>query len=126
MKSEIKKILVVDDSPVSRMYFISMMNSIQNIEFIQAGNGTDALNKIETEEPDCILLDHLMPDKTGTEVLEEMGNKGIKIPAIMLTADIQKTTKEKCMQLGAFAFLNKPVDQQELIETVNKALKLNS
>ena len=122
MSVKIKKVLVVDDSMVSRSYFINILKAIPNLEFIQADDGNIALQKIESDKPDCMILDNLMSNKTGIEVLEELKDKGIKIPTILLTADIQKTTRAKCMELGAFAFLNKPVEKEELISAVNKAL----
>lgn len=124
MSIKIYKILVVDDSRVSRSYYINMLKSLSNIEFIQAADGNMALQEIEASEPDCMILDNLMPDKTGIEVLEELNKMQIKIPTIFLTADTQKTTKARCLELGAIAFLNKPVEKEVLVEMVNNALQI--
>ena len=78
--------------------------------------------KIEDEKFDCMIMDNLMPNKTGVEVLEELNKTGNGIPTIVLTADIQDTTKARCIELGAFAFLNKPIKKEELVSAVNGGL----
>lgn len=117
-----RKILVVDDSRFSRIFVIDKLKSFTDIEIIQAEDGDMALKKIAEEVPDCMILDNLMPNKTGIEVLEELNNIGIQIKTILVTADTQKTVKEKCMKLGALAFINKPVDGEILVSYVNEAL----
>ncbi len=117
-----RKVLVVDDSMFSRMFIINKLKPLSNIEIIQAEDGDLALKKIAKEVPDCMILDNLMPNKTGIQVLEELNNNGVEVPTILVTADIQKTVRDRCMELGALAFINKPVDGDELMSYVNKAL----
>ena len=126
MKNEetkhIKKVLVVDDSWVARQFVIRLLKNISNIEIIEASGGNEALEKIKNISPSCIILDLLMNDIDGYDVLAEMNSLGVKIPVIVLSADIQVTTKNKCMKLGAFSFLNKPPVEEDLLDIVKKAL----
>lgn len=60
----------------------------------------------------------------GFHMLEILGEKDIKTPVIVLTENVQETTREKCFRLGAFAFLNKPLANEELRRMVHRALNL--
>lgn len=117
-----KKILIVDDSWLIRQG-VSKLLKIKNYDSIEAKNGKEALEKIETEKPDCVLLDLLMPDCNGIEVLSAMKEKNLNIPVIIQSADIQETTRTKCFNLGAAAFLDKPVQKDRIMETIEKVLK---
>jgi len=99
---------------------LSTLNKIKKI--VEAGGGKEGLEMAEKHMPDCILLDLLMPEMDGFDVLEALGEKDLKIPVIVLTANIQKTAREKCLQLGAFAFTNKPTEEDELRSLVHKAI----
>ena len=63
-----------------------------------------------------------MPGYDGTWVLGQLKEKGIKVPVIMVTSDVQTTTRDLCMSLGAFEYLNKPVLKNLLQATIGKAL----
>jgi len=69
-----------------------------------------------------MLLDLLMPEMEGREVLQAMREKGFKIPVIVITADIQSTTRSECMELGALAVIHKMPNSGELIGWIKKAL----
>jgi CheY-like chemotaxis protein len=115
-------ILIVDDSKL----ILSMVGkTLRNNGYavITAGGGLEAITKASAEKPDCIILDLLMPELSGFDVLSVLQTRGFSIPIIVLTADIQETTKKKCLALGAFDFLNKPHGEKDLIATVEKALK---
>lgn len=118
-----KTVLIADDSWVIRQYLSKLLITNTNYEVIEAVDGIDALEKIETNQPDCILLDLLMPNLNGDDVLETMRKQQIDTPTIIITADIQETTKAKCIKLGAFDFINKPPNEKELLEVVELALK---
>ncbi len=115
------KILVVDDSKLSRNIVAKMARAAGH-ETLEAADGTQGLEKAATCAPDCIVLDLLMPEVSGFEVLRRLRDRGSKIPAIVLTADIQKGTRQQCMELGAVTLLNKPVKEDEIIEAIKKAL----
>jgi len=115
--------LVVDDSPVTRKTVCKIIKE-EGHDTMEASNGREGLEIINTHKPDCIILDLIMPEVGGFEVLETLRDRGSKIPVIVLTADIQKIVKQECIDLGAKAFLNKPMLKKELRGKINKVLGL--
>ncbi len=114
-------ILVVEDSWLTRRVICKILRA-EGYETWEASSGPEALEMIRTQTPDCMLLDLLMPDMEGREVLQSMRDAGLKIPTIVITADIQATTREECMELGAIAVIHKMPNSDELIGWIEKAL----
>jgi two-component system, chemotaxis family, chemotaxis protein CheY len=119
------RILIIDDSLFQRR-IISAPLIAAGFETIEAVNGKDGLEKIITDTPDLILLDILMPEKDGLSVLKELHDVQNPIPVIMLTSDVQDSTRQECLGLGARAFLNKPVRAEELLPVIRSALESGS
>lgn len=71
----------------------------------------------------CILLDVRMPQIGGLEIQHRLNNSGCKMPIIFMSAHEDAETREKALQAGAVAFLQKPFEDQLLIETIRLALK---
>ncbi len=115
------RILVTDDSLLTRKAILKILAS-HDFEVQEAVNGSEALQKIKSFTPDCVLLDLLMPVMSGFEVLETLQKEQVDVPVIVLSSDIQETTKAKCKALGMFDFCNKPPKEVELIERINNAL----
>ena len=116
-------ILLVDDSLFQRRIIKGLLNKMDAVDnIIEAGNGLEGLKVLETEQPDCIFSDLTMPEMDGIQFLEELKNRGCQIPVIVLTADIQKSTHQRCVDLGAFAFMNKPFDEDGISEILGKVL----
>lgn len=116
-----RKIVVADDSNLIRM---KLKKHLQDeFEVIEAVNGRDALVKIKIEQPDIVLSDLLMPEMDGFELLRRIQLDGLQVPVVVLTADIQLETNQKCTDLGAFKVLNKPPNKEELIAALNNALE---
>ncbi len=115
------RILIVDDSLFQRR-IISAPLKVAGYEGIEAVNGKDGLEKIITLKPDLILLDILMPEKDGFEVLKELETAQSKIPVIMLTSDVQDSTRDECLSHGAQAFVNKPVKAEDLLPVIRSLL----
>jgi len=90
---------------------------------IEADNGLTGLEKIESEKPKLIILDLIMPKLGGFETLEELRRRGDTTPVIVFTADIQATSRQRCIELGASAFLNKPLVKEELRELIKQCLQ---
>ncbi len=118
------KVLIIDDSNFQRKIVKSLVESL-GLKSIEAENGDIGLNMLKSERVDCIVLDLLMPGKSGIEVLQELKSEGNTIPVIVLSADIQKTTRENVDQLGAHIFINKPLKKEELISSIKSALKIS-
>lgn len=116
------RILIVDDSLFQRR-IISAPLKAAGYEVVEAVNGRDGLEKIVVEKPDLILLDILMPEKDGFEVLNELQSVQNATPVIMLTSDVQDSTRDECLELGAKAFVNKPVKGEDLLLVIRSLLE---
>jgi two-component system chemotaxis response regulator CheY len=116
------KILVIDDSSFQRK-IISKVLTENGYTVVLSENGKEGIEQYKKEQPDLILTDLLMPEYDGYWVLEQLNARKSTIPVIILTSDIQNTTEKRCRDLGAVAFLNKPVDKNLMISAVQNALK---
>lgn len=119
------KILIVDDSALIRKMLTSFLATL-NYDISYADSGVMCFEKVSQDTFDCILLDLLMPDMDGFQVLEELNRRNINTPAIIISADIQETSRLRAINLGAFDFLNKPPRPQELHKAIQNALLSNS
>jgi CheY-like chemotaxis protein len=85
---------------------------------VEAKNGLFALEELEKREFACILTDLVMPDLDGVALLAEIQRRRISTPVLVISADIQKTTREHCERLGAAEFIQKPAAPEQLLATV--------
>ena len=119
-----KKILVVDDEPdvaqLARVYLEK-----RGYQVIVATSGREALDKTRQEHPDLITLDILLPDMDGFVVLEHLKAEPdtASIPVLMLTI-VQD--RDKAIKLGALEYLNKPIDEAQLLNCVRQILTENA
>jgi len=114
----IKKILIVDDSPVARKILKSCIPKEDDYEFYEASDGLAALDAYKSIQPDVTFMDITMPGMNGMDCLEEIMKINGKAIVIMCTADVQIKSVGKAMSLGALNFIRKPASK----ETVQKAL----
>lgn len=115
------RILVVDDE--RRMVGFIRLNLEQDgFEVIEAYNGTEALDRLRDSLPDLILLDVMMPDIDGFEVLRTIRELG-QVPVIMLTAKGEEEDIVKGLELGADDYVTKPFSPRELVSRVKAVLR---
>ena len=93
---------------------------------IEADSGEPGLRLAQRESPDLVLLDVRMPDLTGIEVLDQLKKNGDARAVIMITADPQLDDVKAALKLGAYDFIGKPVDFDELHITIKNALEATS
>jgi len=117
-------ILIVDDSITARMKTENLVKQ-GSYNAIEAVDGIDAYNKIKTQKPDCVLLDLLMPELDGIDLLKKLKDEGNTIPIIIITSDVQEETRKECIEHGAFEIINKPTDSNILLNLIDKALKFS-
>jgi two-component system response regulator AtoC len=118
------KILVVDDDHKTRKLLKDFFKS-KDYEVITASCGKEALENI-TERPDIVLLDIMMPDIHGMEVLDKIKKKAPKTDIIMITALAEHAVGVESMKRGAYDFVTKPIDLKYLKELVDlKILQLS-
>jgi len=111
------KVLLVDDER-DFVQTLSERLIMRDMGSAVAYDGESALNMIRDEEPEVMILDLKMPGIDGIEVLKQVKSGNPDIEVIVLTGHGTEKDKDLCMQLGAFAFLNKPVDIQVLSQTL--------
>lgn len=116
------KILIADDSSFQRKLLTDMIETIGH-EVVAVESGQDLINELGNNHYDCVCLDLLMPGMTGIEVLEKLQNEPGVPPIIVVSADIQVKKKERCMELGAAAFINKATKREELEKHFNIVIK---
>jgi CheY-like chemotaxis protein len=112
-------ILIVDDAAFSRRMIRKFLQA-DGYEIWEATNGSEALNIIRDRTPDCVVTDLLMPDMNGFELLQALKEQGFAIPTIVISADIQDSSRQRGYDLGAAAFINKPPKEDELRQTVRQ------
>ncbi|MBI4283268.1 MAG: response regulator transcription factor [Chloroflexi bacterium] len=109
-------VLVVDDEP-RILNFLSFKLRVSGYNVLTASNGGDALEAVQAEEPDLVVLDVMMPQKDGFETLKEL-RAFSKVPVIMLSAKGANTDKVKGLTLGADDYLAKLFSPDELIARI--------
>jgi len=118
---ENKKILVVEDEE-RMLRFIRLNLEHDGYQVIEATKGHQALDKMRTGMPDIILLDVMLPDIDGFEVLKMMREIS-SIPVIMLTAKSEEDDRVKGLELGADDYVTKPFSPRELASRVKAVLR---
>ncbi len=122
------KILVVDDEAHITQLIEQTLEDLEDegVELLIAGNGEEALQLIESESPDLVFLDVMMPKVNGFEVCNTVKNEWQKtnIYIIMLTAKGQEVDKQKGQQVGADMYMTKPFDPDALYDKAVEILGL--
>ncbi len=119
-----KKILAVDDEKhIVRLVQVNLER--QGYEVVTANDGREALEKVESEHPDLVVLDVMMPYMDGFEVLQNLRRNSSTrdIPVIMLTAKAQDADVFRGWQSGVDCYLTKPFNPMELISFVKRIFK---
>lgn len=119
LKLDNKKILIVDDDP-RNIFVLAAALEDYGAEIIEAENGKVALEKLENEVVDLVLMDIMMPVMDGYETIKNIRNRDeIKhIPIIATTAKSLKDDREKCMAAGANDYISKPIEYNVLITLI--------
>ncbi len=116
------RVLVVDDDEAS-CRLVKAIFQAEGIEVLMAHEGRTGLDRALTQRPDAVLLDVRLPGLDGLEVLEQIKAALPALPVVMLTASRDVKTAVRATQLGAFDYLTKPIDQDEVVLVVRRALE---
>ena len=117
----IKKILIIDDSRVSRMITKKCIPNDKEYEFSEASDGQEGLEKFREFKPDVVILDLTMPVMDGREFLVAVKNEPHNALVIVCTADIQKKSIDDGMSLGALYVIKKPPSKEKVQDALAKA-----
>lgn len=117
-------IMMVDDEPVILQVIQTLLEEGGCTNFVATSQGLEAVGLLVEKRPDVLLLDLMMPDMDGLEILSRMQRDNIvkDIPVIVLTSSTDPTVKLKALELGATDFLAKPVDSGELLLRLRNTL----
>jgi two-component system, chemotaxis family, chemotaxis protein CheY len=115
------KILVVDDSAFARSNLRRTLVGA-GYDVVEASSGQQAIDLVKLDVPDVVTLDLLMPGLSGLETLKIMKPIIPKAKFIIVTADVQSLTRDEIMREGAHAFINKPVSNTNLLDTIKKLI----
>ncbi|PLR83648.1 DNA-binding response regulator [Bacillus canaveralius] len=116
-----KTILLVDDEPMM-LDLLSLYISPRGYHCIKTGSALDAIEYLESNPADLILLDVMMPEMDGWEACQEI-RKHWDIPIIMLTARSEKNDIVKGLNIGADDYIAKPFDEEELMARIEAVLR---
>ncbi|MBI5056697.1 MAG: response regulator [Nitrospirae bacterium] len=117
----IKKLLIVDDSPIARKMLKSCLPKDQGFEFYEACDGKDGVEKYLNLRPDITFMDLTMPVMTGYEAIEEIMKHDKNALIIVVTADVQMKAITTVLDLGAYMVLRKPLKKEDLLAAIMKA-----
>ncbi len=121
------KILVVDDTPLNVKMLLDVL-TYKGYTVVTAASGAEALQKVESEKPDLVLLDVMMPGMNGYETCEKIrANPATQmLPVVMVTALDPGKERVKGIEAGADDFLTKPINQPELLARVKSLLRVKA
>jgi DNA-binding response OmpR family regulator len=119
------KILVVDDTP-RNVKLLADLLTVKGYAVVTAASGQEALDKIEREQPDLVLLDVVMPEMSGYEVCRKIREipDTRTLPVVMVTALDPSEERIKGIEAGADDFLTKPINQAELLARTKSLLRI--
>ncbi|MEW6714651.1 MAG: response regulator, partial [Nitrospirota bacterium] len=119
------KVLVVDDD--RRMVkTISDILTVKGHEALQAYTGGEAVEKVKSDNPDCVLMDIRMPGMDGIEVLKAIKAISPGLPVVLMSAYATEAQAEEARQSGAYAVMNKPLDVQAILSFLSLLKKEDS
>jgi len=110
----IRKILIVDDSPIARKMLKSCLPKDEGYEFHEAGDGREGFEKYKDIAPDLTFMDLTMPVMTGYEAIEAIISHDRNAVIIVVTADVQMKAIKTVMESGAYMVLKKPLKREDI------------
>jgi len=114
-----KRVFIVDDSKQVRERLISLLSDYPEIRIVgQSGNGKEAMNALDAQKPDTVILDIRLPGRNGIQLLGEIKAAHPEITVIMLTNYDFEQYRNQCMQLGADYFFNKTLEFEKLVNVL--------
>lgn len=123
MHIEDVKILITDDSILARKQLKDMISSLGTPVFYEAQDGQDAIDQYKRNKPDLVFLDIVMPNKDGNSAIQEIMDFDPDATIIIASSAGTQSQLKKAIEAGAREFIQKPLNQQQVIDTVNRFLE---
>jgi two-component system NtrC family sensor kinase len=118
-----ERVLVIDDNKEIRDFLAEYILEPRGFEVLSAVDGLMGLEMAITERPDLMITDQQMPQLTGLQVLHKLRERDVDIPAILMTGRGSEETAVAAFRLGIRDYIIKPIDAEELSESIENALR---
>jgi two-component system chemotaxis response regulator CheY len=115
------RVLIVDDSKPARMFLRRSLPEGLGADLVESGGGAEAIEVCRAQKVDVMFLDLTMPEVDGFQVLEAMEASGLKVPTIVVSADVQPRAIARAFGLGAAGFVKKPATREQIGAALRKA-----
>src|SRR5262245_32457501 len=118
------KLLVVDDEP-SILHFFRRAFGEPEVTLLTAGTAAEGLSLVTSSHPDVVILDINLPDQSGLDAFRRIRELDAKIPVIFITGHGTTETAIDAMRLGAYEYLLKPLELDQLLDLVGRAFEIS-
>ena len=119
------RVLIADDDDSIRTLLTELMSD-EGYETVAVKSGAEVLRAVPKVEPNLVILDLRMPDMDGIEVLRRLGSQGQKVPVLMLTGHSSASSAIEATKLGAFDYVTKPFDNDDVVHRVKQVYNYQS
>jgi two-component system, chemotaxis family, chemotaxis protein CheY len=121
-------VLVVEDSPMMRQLLVFALSRVKNLRVTEADDGVDGLRKLAAAKFHIILTDINMPIMDGLKLVKRVRSDPAHkdTPIIIITTEGSDEDRQRAMQLGANAYITKPIQAPQVIAKVKELLKIES
>jgi two-component system chemotaxis response regulator CheY len=118
--------LVVEDSPMMRQLIVLALSRVKSLRVTEADDGVDGLRKLATGKFDIVLTDINMPIMDGLKLVKRIRTDATHkdVPIIVITTEGSKEDRQRALQLGANAYITKPIQAPQVIAKVKELLKI--
>jgi two-component system chemotaxis response regulator CheY len=125
MKDSHYSILVVEDSPAMRQLIVFALKRIPGMRVVEAQDGLDGLSKLSAGWFDLVIIDINMPVMDGLKLVSMVRKNELHkdVPILIITTQANEEDRKKAAELGVNEYLTKPVQAQQVVETVKKLLE---
>lgn len=116
------RVMLIDESRIMRNIQRHVLETLGPMQFSEAANGQDALSRVESIDPDLILVDWALPGMDGLAFVRACRARGRQTPVMMVTGESDKTRVLEAIRTGVNAYLIKPFTPEQLIRRVQEAM----
>jgi two-component system, chemotaxis family, chemotaxis protein CheY len=120
--------LVVEDSPMMRQLLVVALSRLKNLQVTEADDGVDGLRKLATGKFDIILTDINMPIMDGLKLVKRVRSDPThkNVPIVVITTEGSNEDRQRALQLGANAYITKPIQAPQVIAKVRELLRIEA
>lgn len=118
--------LIVEDSPMMRQLLVFALSRVKRLAVIEADDGVDALKKLAAGKFDIIITDINMPIMDGLKLVKRIRSDAVHkdVPIMIVTTEGAEEDRQRALQLGADAYITKPIQAPQVISQVKELLKI--